>query len=72
MSRPALYQYFENKGDLFACAFAALVEGAADRAVAALDEPGAAIASVDSSLPAMVRASEGSAWRTLVPAFCRG
>jgi AcrR family transcriptional regulator len=39
MSRPALYQYFENKGDIFGCAFAALVEGAADRALAALDAP---------------------------------
>jgi AcrR family transcriptional regulator len=40
MSRPALYQYFENKGDIFGSAFTALVEGAADRALAALDEPG--------------------------------
>ena len=36
MSRPALYQYFQNKGDIFACAFAALVEQAGDRALAAL------------------------------------
>jgi len=40
MSRPALYQYFENKGDIFGFAFTALVEGAAQRALAALDEPG--------------------------------
>ena len=40
MSRPALYQYFENKGDIFGFAFTALVEGAAHRALAALDEPG--------------------------------
>lgn len=40
MSRPALYQHFQNKGDIFACAFAALVEQRADRALAALEEPG--------------------------------
>ena len=40
MSRPALYQYFQNKGDIFGVAFTALVEEAADRALAALDEPG--------------------------------
>ncbi len=34
--RPALYHYFENKGDIFACAFTALVEDSADSALAAL------------------------------------
>jgi AcrR family transcriptional regulator len=50
MSRPALYQYFENKGDIFACAFAALVEQAADRALAALDEPGTVAEQLDGFL----------------------
>lgn len=50
MSRPALYQYFENKGDIFACAFAALVEQAADRALAALEEPGTVAEQLDGFL----------------------
>lgn len=40
MSRPALYQYFENKGDIFGSAFTALIDEAVDRALAALDAPG--------------------------------
>lgn len=40
MSRPALYQYFDNKRDIFASAFTALVDDAADRALAALAAPG--------------------------------
>ncbi len=37
MSRPALYQYFRNKGDIFASAFVALFNDHVDRALAALD-----------------------------------
>lgn len=40
MSRPALYQYFDNKRDIFASAFAALLDDAADRALAALGAAG--------------------------------
>ena len=50
MSRPALYQYFQNKGDIFACAFAALVEQAADRALTALEEPGTIAEQLDGFL----------------------
>ncbi|MAI81014.1 MAG: hypothetical protein CL917_18890 [Deltaproteobacteria bacterium] len=50
MSRPALYQYFQNKGDIFACAFTALVEQAADRALAALNEPGTVAEQLDGFL----------------------
>ena len=50
MSRPALYQYFQNKGDIFACAFAALVEQTADRALAALEEPGTIAEQLDGFL----------------------
>ena len=32
MSRPALYQYFENKGDIFASSFEALMDACVDRA----------------------------------------
>jgi AcrR family transcriptional regulator len=37
MSRPALYQYFRNKGDIFASAFVALFNDHVDLALAALD-----------------------------------
>jgi AcrR family transcriptional regulator len=40
MSRPALYQYFHNKADIFESAFAALIDDCVDRALAALVEPG--------------------------------
>ena len=39
MSRPALYQYFENRADLFRVAFGALLESATDAALEALAEP---------------------------------
>ena len=58
MSRPALYQYFDNKGDIFACAFAALVEQQADRALAALDEPG----TVDKQLNGFLQNFDGAFW----------
>ena len=37
VSRPALYQYFSNKGDIFVSAFVALYDDRADVALAALD-----------------------------------
>jgi AcrR family transcriptional regulator len=40
MSRPALYQYFRNKGDILASAFTSLMDVAVDAALAALSEPG--------------------------------
>jgi AcrR family transcriptional regulator len=40
MSRPALYQYFRNKGDILASAFTSLIDLAVDAALAALAEPG--------------------------------
>lgn len=39
VSRPALYQYFRNKADVFASAFSALLEDAVDRSLAALGRP---------------------------------
>ena len=39
MSRPALYQYFRNKADVFASAFSALLEDAVDRSLDALGRP---------------------------------
>lgn len=58
MSRPALYQYFANKGDLFERAFTALVEGAADRALAALAESG----SVAEQLDGFLQNFDGAFW----------
>lgn len=37
MSRPALYQHFKNKSDIFVSGFTALLEGAVDRSLAALE-----------------------------------
>jgi AcrR family transcriptional regulator len=39
ISRPALYQYFRNRSDLFAAAFALLLDEAADSALVALKSP---------------------------------
>lgn len=58
MSRPALYQYFSSKGDIFACAFTALVDDAAERALAALDEPG----SIAEQLDGFLQNFEGAFW----------
>ena len=40
VSRPALYQYFENRADLFRSAFQAVSEDATDGALAALTADG--------------------------------
>ena len=40
LSRPALYQYFANRADLFRAAFQALLEDATDAALAALAADG--------------------------------
>jgi len=56
--RPALYQYFQNKGDIFACAFAALVEEAADRALEALDGSG----SIAEQLDGFLQNFDGAFW----------
>lgn len=61
MSRPALYQYFRNKSDIFASAFTALVDGAVDRALAALAEPGSTAQQLDGFL----QRSEGDLWERM-------
>lgn len=40
VSRPALYQYFDDRADLFRASFEAVLEDAADAALAALDGDG--------------------------------
>ncbi|MFT5695911.1 MAG: AcrR family transcriptional regulator [Myxococcota bacterium] len=61
MSRPALYQYFRNKGDIFASAIITLVENAADRSMAALLEPGSLAEQLDSYLQRF----EGDLWERM-------
>lgn len=50
VSRPALYQYFDNRADLFRAAFAALLHRGTDRALAALAEPTSLIEQLDGFL----------------------
>ena len=50
MSRPALYQYFKNKGDIFVSAFVSLMADHIARALAALETPGSTVEHIDSFL----------------------
>jgi AcrR family transcriptional regulator len=50
MSRPALYQYFRNKQDVFASAFASLFDDAVDRALAELNGSASTAARLDGFL----------------------
>ncbi|MEM9204344.1 MAG: helix-turn-helix domain-containing protein [Actinomycetota bacterium] len=50
MSRPALYQYFDNRSDLFRIAFGSLLEANTDAALAALDHPGDLVDQLDGYL----------------------
>ena len=61
MSRPALYQYFKNKDDLFASAFVALLQGCADRALTALNGSGTTAQRLDG----LLQGFEGDLWERL-------
>ncbi len=61
MSRPALYQYFTNKNDIFASAFVALFEDRVDVALQALAEPGSVAEQVD----ALLQRFDGDLWELL-------
>jgi AcrR family transcriptional regulator len=61
MSRPALYLYFENKGAIFGSAFAALMEDAVDRALAALRGPG----SLADQLEGFLQRFDGDLWEQM-------
>ncbi len=50
LSRPALYQYFGNRADLFRSAFQALLEDGTDAALAALDADGTVAERLDGYL----------------------
>lgn len=61
MSRPALYQYFRNKGDIFASAFVALFNDHVDRALQALDDDGTNAQRLDGFLQRF----EGDLWEQM-------
>lgn len=61
MSRPALYQYFRNKEDIFASAFVHLIDVQVERALAALNEPGTTAEQLD----AFLQRSEGDLWERM-------
>lgn len=50
VSRPALYQYFDNRADLFRAAFQVLLEDATDAALAALEVDGTIAERIDGYL----------------------
>lgn len=61
MSRPALYQYFRNKEDIFASAFIQLFEDQVERALAGLREPGTTAQQLD----AFLQRFEGDLWERM-------
>lgn len=61
VSRPALYQYFQNKGDIFASAFVALFDDQADAALAALGADGSNAERLDGFLQRF----EGDLWERM-------
>ncbi len=61
MSRPALYQYFANKGDIFASAFVALFEEHVASALLALFHPGSTAEQLDGFL----QRYEGDLWEKM-------
>jgi len=61
MSRPALYQYFRNKGDIFASAFVALLDASADAALAELERD----APIADRLDGFLQRFEGDLWETM-------
>jgi AcrR family transcriptional regulator len=50
MSRPAIYQYFANKQDIYSAVLARILESAADRAIAEFDAPGELVEQLDGFL----------------------
>lgn len=52
MSRPALYQYFQNRAEVFRAAMGAVIQASADRALAALERDGDPVDRLDGYLQA--------------------
>jgi AcrR family transcriptional regulator len=61
MSRPALYQYFRNKRDIFGSAFVALFDDHVERALQALDGEG----TIEKRLDGFLQRFEGDLWELL-------
>lgn len=61
MSRPALYQYFRNKSDIFGSAFVALFDDHVDRALQALRDDGTTAQRLDGFLQRF----EGDLWEQM-------
>jgi AcrR family transcriptional regulator len=61
MSRPALYQYFRDKGDIFQSAFVVLFEELVEQALSALHRPGSTAEQLDGFL----QHYEGDLWQRM-------
>jgi len=61
VSRPALYQYYGNKDEIFAAAFVGLFEDLVSSALDALDRPG----TVAERLEGFLQAYEGDLWERM-------
>jgi AcrR family transcriptional regulator len=61
MSRPALYQYFRDKNDIFTSAFVALFEELVEQALSALHQPGSTVQQLDGYL----QRYEGDLWERM-------
>ena len=61
MSRPALYQYFRNKRDIFASAFVTIFEDHVDRALQALHSDG----TTEQRLEGLLQRFEGDLWELM-------
>lgn len=62
MSRPALYQYFRDKTDIFASAFVALLDGQLDLALSVLEDSSASLAD---RLDAFLQRFDGDLWERM-------
>lgn len=62
MSRPALYQYFADKSEIFQSAFVALFDDLVDNALVALQHSG----SVAEQLDGFLQRYDGDLWQTMI------
>lgn len=65
LSRPALYQYFANRGDVFRAAMTAILDDAADAALAALDGPAGSGDELAERLDGYLQRSVGDLYQSL-------
>lgn len=65
MSRPALYQYVDNRADVFRAAMAAILDDAADAALDALGGPAGTVADLAERLDGYLQRSSGDLYESL-------